>query len=134
LCVENQKVLEWEPMPGDWATEKTGKALFLILDAVEVETTKVSRIVAWAAQDVWDFRTSDLIPLFQPRQLIEMLEERGYDWLIESKALMGKDTRYEAVLFGLCTKPDTKIKLRAEGPDPATALLRAWLEVIGKEE
>jgi len=124
LCIEKRDELpEWEPKVADF---------FAYFDSSDEE---------WKWRVVFRntfFYTWEQLPnhvwLPTQRQLQEMLEERGYDWLIESSALKDEDKCYEVVLFGLCSKPNTTIEMRAEGPDPETALLRCLLAVMKKEE
>jgi len=63
-----------------------------------------------------------------------MLEERGYDWRLER--ITEEDDLAEiwceAVVFDL--KDDGEPSNMFYGPDPATALLRAWLSLQDSEE
>jgi len=79
-----------------------------------------------------------LIPLFQPRQIIEMLEESGYSIALEVEcdclASVGAYTddikwagqgAYDCIKCG--SLDNCPHYGEAEGPDPATALLKAYL-------
>jgi len=113
---------EWEPREGDWFYNPSQDKVHLL-----------TRNNTWFIGAPKRFIEHN-IPLPTQRQLQEMIEERGYDWLLEVGALRDKDERYEAVLYGLCTKSTTAVKIRIGAPDPETALLRALLEVMEKEE
>jgi len=128
---------EWEPKCGDWVlcwngdNERWGDEPWLVL--------------SWYAEDALDVMLPDgvggpvllneVIPLFQPRQLWRMLEERGYkDWGLFAWAGEGweetdmLDEGYYCTVYTLDEDGDPAL-LNYFGPDAATALLRAWLEV-----
>jgi len=70
-----------------------------------------------------------------------MLEEKGCLWCLYHDADNGeeepvycevvhKEDDFRKLRVGRCTT----YEIRTDGPDPATALLRAWLEVVKEEE
>jgi len=120
---------EWEPKCGDWVlcwdgdNERWGDEPWLVL--------------SWYCEDALDVMLPDgvggpvllneVIPLFQPRQLWTMLEERGYRWTLSTGVSYWCSGFHQETLH----------EFSKHGPDPETALLRAWLEVVshrGKEE
>ena len=108
-CIENRdKLPEWEPRPGDWGALQQNRNVISVVD-------EASGWGQW--KHFW---------LWLPRldQLIEMLEERGYHYV-----LGGGSGEHTADVFRGIEEP--KI---IKAPDPATALLKCLLEVIGKEK
>jgi len=139
LCIEKAEKLreEWGPKFGDWVMTPNGASLLLATDASRPDYywTELAPHQAATYDHRW-YHRAELIPLFQPRQIIEMLEERGQYW--EMKHLASMD-EYAVLVYGGHRMPGQRIS--KVGPDPACALLRAWLEVVsrgdprrGKEE
>lgn len=116
LCIEHQKELreEWEPKPGDWFLYPTGKG------ECDHSVLGSHDMAHWQ-------RLPDHIPLPTLRQLIDMLEARRIDWKL-SKGLA--KIRLPGQAWA-----DEKLTIR-RGPDPETALLRAWLSLdpVGEVE
>jgi len=90
-------------------------------------------------------------PIWLPRldQLIEMLEERGYGWRVayyygsewDNRQYEVTLAKFDAIHSDAKGTDDRDFIENVRGPDPACALLRAWLEVVshgdprrGKEE
>lgn len=86
LCIENQQKLreEWVPRFGDWAIERHSKDIVLIVKhwADFVEFVPLS----WENYEEGYIHTGhkkNFIPLFQPHQFIQTLEERGcLSWVV----------------------------------------------------
>jgi len=129
---------EWGPKVGDWCVLLNGwgqKGVALLLSTFV--GGKIHLYDRFGEHEfIWrpDQLTKECTWLPTQRQLIAMIEERGYDWLLEVGALRDKDERYEAVLYGLCTKSTTAVKIRVGGPDPETALLKCLLEVMNESD
>lgn len=136
-CIKHQEELgeEWEKrglQRGDWCCTENGSTW--LFNALDIENPSVMAM----------FEHGDLIPLFTLRQLVDMLEERGYLWDVGIKAVYGTQDKYRACAFtdkevaiylihtGESWSP-LNAKIIWTGPDPEVAMLRAWLEV-GKEE
>lgn len=107
FCIKNKDRLpEWEPRIGDWFYTPQGKVHLLCPNN------------AWfigAPKRFAEYNT----PLFTLRQLITMLEERGYSSQLVIKADI---TLVNIFGEGLAGRFE-------EGPDPETALGRALMEV-----
>jgi len=115
---------EWEPTTGDWCWDGIARHLVTGVrrtgDVVEI-TFMTSPWVRW-------FPPRNYIPLFQPRQWIEILvEKKGYV-LLDGPWSDGYNV-------GISDEPtvDPEDCKWSNGPDPACALLRAWLEVVKEE-
>jgi len=147
LCIEKRDELpEWEPRFGDYVIAKESKHTAIVLhsqpeqlgwgeEALEtdmvyllffpgvLEKMMVSGIgESWGAP-VIKYRKVDVIPLPTQRQLIEMIEERGYEWMLWRRGLM----QFYRCEFKKDGKPPIE---RTEGPDPETALLRCLLAMM----
>jgi len=135
LCINNADRLreEWEPKFGDWVQKDQCAAIVTYIegDDLWVEFQDPRYGGGWC-------KKVDCAPLFQPRQIIEMLEERGYGLghLGDERLhpdFDGRDWNPEEPYIALAERePGDYVK--GTGPDPATALLRAWLEVVDEEE
>ena len=123
-CIENAGRLweEWEPKGGDWAWHQRYGAGLVI--NTELSWGCDILFQDWANRKVMPMHPQKLIPLFQPRQLWEMLEERGYEVFLRTSKDPECPPAYVDVVEG------QEQVARGFGPDPATALLRAWLEVV----
>lgn len=116
---------EWKrrgPQHGDWVHDTIGGDTFILLEASAfwLRNGLVGMPEGW-------------IPLFTLRQLVGMLEERGYTGELH----WGKKERKER--YGVVISPvegtiglnDVKYK---RGPDPETTLLRALVKVWQSDE
>ena len=128
-CIEHQKELREAAVgleSGDWVKRKSDGHTCLVVEA-DLEIERLALYEGYglplAYDDTLHWRDR-YIPLFQPRQIIEMLEERGYHFV-----LGGGSGEHTADVFRGIEEP--KI---IKAPDPATALLKCLLEVIGKEK
>jgi len=124
LCIEKAEELRrwWEPKFGDWV--KTRHGIGMICEVV-VGTVLVShcyKVIYRQGGENYPAK-EDMIPLPTQRQLIEMLEERGYEWMLWRRGLM----QFYRCEFKKDGKPPIE---RTEGPDPETALLRCLLAVM----
>lgn len=120
-CIENADRLEWEPKFGDWAIEKHSKDIVLIVKhwADFVNFVPLSW-EGWEEGYIQTGHRNSFVPLFTLRQIIEMLAERGYG----SQLVVQPDISLVNI-WG-----ERKAGRFTDGPDPETALLRAWLEVV----
>lgn len=137
LCIENEEILErfWEPKFGElvlcWDVDAAewSKDLWLVIgryseDAVDVFRERDGAIGAALIVDC--------APLPSQRQLIELLEERGYG-IVLYIGLRVSTVRLMTETTFLRKDPDDDSAAEWRGPDPETALLRAWLEVVKNE-
>jgi len=139
LCINNADRLreEWErrgPSFGDTVLICADGSIGIITAKFEKRQGRQYYMVAvdrprgrwWEAAEAWLKHT---IPLFQPRQIIEMLEERGQRRFDMGKTPIGD---WIAICYeGVGTEEIVTI---GRGPDPETALLRAWLSLQDSEE
>ena len=143
LCIENAERLreEWEPKVGDFCISKTQGLLCLIGARRKYEPKKHSLILISGQTALvrpggrWDICSldsikEDFIPLFTLRQLIDMLEERGYYPGLQ-KCRKPDEWWAGAKPRGWDQMPtDTELTIQGLGPDPETALLKCLLEVV----
>ena len=123
----------WEPKIGDFCVSKM-QGLLCLIGARRKYESKYSLVLISGQTAIvrpggqWDIRSldsikQDFIPLFTLRQLIEMLEEKGYRWDV------GKlPDSYTATIW------NDDVDLECEGPTPSIALGKALIEVMEKEE
>lgn len=137
---------EWRklgPQVGDWVLPSPGSGAMVVQgvrrsgDVVEISFESGLRPRR--------FSPRGYLPLLQPLRLTEILEARGYRWNVGVKTVHTKADKYRAATFtdeemtgytirtGESWSP-TKAKIIWTGPDPATALLRALLEIFQEEE
>jgi len=120
LCIENAEKLreEWEPKYGDWAWRR---------DVGEFTLTASQAMIVKG-------ESFPAIWLPTPRQLIRMLEERGYGFCLYYNR---RENKYW--LEAGCDKADWRelhvgrclaYEIQSEGPHPETALLRCLMEVM----
>jgi len=142
LCIEKRDELpEWGPRPGDLCVsilqglvcligarrrQRSGHFKYdLILISGETVVRPGGR---WDTRDLESIK-ENFIPLPTQRQLIEMIEEKGYEWMLWRRGLM----QFYRCEFKKDGKPPIE---RTEGPDPASTLLRCLLAVMkgGEDE
>jgi len=151
-CIENQKELreEWEPRVGDFLRPKLLPADNHTFHQVYLHGTGLhhvafldERSMAADIECIAELK-EHYIWVPQPRQLIEMLEERGYRgsmWFdIATELSSGETGPYSLQIFHKdriahypLREGEAIFEILTVGPDPACALLRAWLEVVKEE-